>query len=283
MMKKMLLASALLCAALGAASAQEGASGGTRFSTGYVLTHYEGVTINEYGKLVGATRLIRNLSTSIEERQVYGSLNGDERVNTASELLAMASVLGIQDVKKEDALKLYAEIAMEGAANSFLGVTGTTHSQVLERLRGKYNFTQAEIAGAIRATVAAVVEEKLNESRNGYVPAEVYAQWKKVGAGDAQALLVDAITRFYLEPTQANFRGLVEIYARQYELTLNDDLFARTGEDTFTSILLALNASLKEKVVLTGLGLNVEVARLDPRYKVFSTPYATGGGNSGNR
>jgi hypothetical protein len=190
----------------------------------------------------------------------------------------MASVLGIQDVKKEDALKLYAEIAMEGATNSFFGVTGTTHEQVLARLRGKYNFTQTEIAGAIRATIAEAVTEKLNEKRDGYIPAEVYAQWKKIGAGDAQALMVEAITRFYLEPSQTTFRKLVEIYARQYHLSVNGDLFSRTGEDTFTSILLTLNASLKEKVVLTGLGLNVEVATLDPRYSVFSTPYGVGGG-----
>ncbi|MDR2053347.1 MAG: hypothetical protein LBP80_08025, partial [Treponema sp.] len=120
--------------------------------------------------------------------------------------------------------------------------------------------------------------EKLNEERNGYVPAEVYAQWKRIGAGDAQALMTEAITRFYLEPSQTTFRKLVEIYARQYELSLNGDLFSRTGKDTFMSILRTLNNSLGEKVGLTGLGLNVEVATLDPRYDVFSTPYGTGGG-----
>jgi hypothetical protein len=78
-------------------------------------------------------------------------------------LLTMASVLEIQDIKKEDALKVYAEIAMENAANSFLGVTGTTHSQVLERLHGKYNFTQAEITGAIRSVVSDVVDAEFNK------------------------------------------------------------------------------------------------------------------------
>jgi hypothetical protein len=152
----------LALAALAPLAAQSG--GGTAsFSKEYVPAHFTGVSINEYGSLVGATRLIRSTSASIEEKQLYGNLDGDSLINTASELLAMASVLGIQDVKKEDALKLYAEIAMEGAANSFLGVTGTTHSQVLERLRGKYNFTQAEITDAIRATVAATVIEEFSK------------------------------------------------------------------------------------------------------------------------
>jgi hypothetical protein len=272
-MQKLFLAALLAACALSLA-AQEAAdaSGGTSFSTEYVVTHFTGVNINEYGHLVGATRLIRSSSASIEEKQVYGGLDGDGLVNTASELLAMASVLGIQDVSKEDVLKTYAEIAIGGAANSFLGVTGTTHSQVLERLRGKYNFTQDDINKAIRAAITGLVKEKLNEKRSGYVPAEVYAQWKKLGADDAQALMIDAITSFYLEPSQTAFRKLVEIYARQYELTLNGDLFARTGEDAFMSILNTLNPSLRDKVGLTGLGLNVKAANLDPRYKVFSTP-----------
>jgi hypothetical protein len=66
---------------------------------------------------------------------------------------------------------------------------------------------------------------------------------------------------------------LVEIYARQYHLSVDGDLFAKTGRDTFNEILLALNSSLREKVGYAGLGLNVEVVALDPRYKVFSTPY----------
>jgi hypothetical protein len=40
---------------------------------------------------------------------------------------------------------------MEGTVNSFLGVTGSTHSHVQERLGGKYNFTQKEITDAIRS------------------------------------------------------------------------------------------------------------------------------------
>jgi hypothetical protein len=72
-------------------------------------------------------------------------------------------VLNIKEVVPADALKVYAEIAMEGAANSFLGVTGTMHSQVLERLRGKYNFTQKEISDAIKQTVAAAVDAEFNK------------------------------------------------------------------------------------------------------------------------
>jgi hypothetical protein len=123
MMKKMLLASALLCAALGAVFAQEGASGGTRFSTGYVLNKFPETSVED-GWLRGARGIVQEANLSNDERRIWGGLGNSRDIDTASELLAMASVLGIQDVKKEDALKLYAEIAMEGAANSFLGATG---------------------------------------------------------------------------------------------------------------------------------------------------------------
>jgi opacity protein-like surface antigen len=164
MMKKMLLASALLCAALGAVSAQEGAgaSGGTRFSTGYVLSNFPETSVED-GWLRGARGIVQEAKLSNDERRMWGGLGNSRDIDTSAELLAMASVLGIQDVKKEDALKLYAEIAMEGAANSFLNVTGTTHSQVLERLNTKYNFTQAEINGTIRDTVAAVVDAEFGK------------------------------------------------------------------------------------------------------------------------
>jgi hypothetical protein len=151
---------AAVCAVLVAAvlGAQEG---GVSFSTDYVLRNFPGTSIDEDGDFRGAARYTRGVS--IEERQLFGGLDDNHTVNTASELLAMASVLGIQDVKKEDALKLYAEIAMEGSANSFLGKTGTTHGQVLERLKAKYHFTNTEINSAIGAAVAAVVDAEFGQ------------------------------------------------------------------------------------------------------------------------
>jgi hypothetical protein len=150
---------ALVMASLGAQEVTD-TSALPGFSTGYVLDNFPGTSVDD-GRFSGTVRYTRGVS--IEERQVFGGLDDNHTVNTATELLAMASVLGIQDVRKEDALKLYTEISMENATNSFLGVTGTTHSQVLERLKNKYNFTQDEITGAIRATVAQVVDAEFGK------------------------------------------------------------------------------------------------------------------------
>jgi hypothetical protein len=195
-MKKRYIAALFALAAAVSLAAQTGGGGTASFSAEYVPTHFTGVTINEYGNLVGATRLIRSSSASIEETQVYGGLDGDGRVNTASELLAMASVLGIQDVKKEDALKLYTEIAMEGAINKFLGKTGTTHDEVLERLRGKYNFTDSQMAGAIRDTVAAVVDAEFNKTRRP--PSEIQA-------------IKDILAAFFISPNTTTFNAVRDV------------------------------------------------------------------------
>jgi hypothetical protein len=223
--------------------------------------------------------------TLLPQNYYYGSANGDRYLNARVGNTVSGADRYRQNLKPA-ALALGMRVSMDLAVLRFLE---PNNRAAISRVEGRLQFiaggsagTAAQVSRAeieayyrqnIGALVATVVTEKLNENRNGFVPAEVYAQWKRLGAGDAQALMIDAITRFFLEPTQANFRGLVEIHARQYHLAVSKDLFARTGEDTFMSILRTLNNSLRDKVGLTGLGLNVEVAKLDPRYKVFSTPY----------
>jgi hypothetical protein len=130
------------------------------FSTGYVVANYDGVRV-ENGKTRGELKYTDDIS--IEDEELFGGLDGGFDINKPHELIAATAVLNIKEVVPADALKVYVEIAMEGAANSFLGVTGTTHSQVLERLRGKYNFTQKEISDAIKQTVAAAVDAEFNK------------------------------------------------------------------------------------------------------------------------
>jgi hypothetical protein len=149
----------LALAALAPLAAQSG-EGTASFSAGYVVKNYTGVRVED-GTARGATRYTDDIS--FEDEKLFGGLDGGKAINKPHELIAATAVLNIKEVVPADALKVYAEIAMEGAANSFLGVTGTTHGQVLERLRGKYNFTQAEINGAVRETVAAVVDAEFNK------------------------------------------------------------------------------------------------------------------------
>jgi hypothetical protein len=134
--------------------------GAASFSEKYVVENYAGVRV-ENGTARGATRYTDDIS--FEDEKLFGGLNGGGVINKPNELIAATAVLNIKEVAPVDALKVYAEITMEGAVKSFLGVTGTTHGQVLERLRGKYHFTDSQIAGAIHDTVAAVVDAEFSK------------------------------------------------------------------------------------------------------------------------
>ena len=180
-------------AALAPLAAQEvsgaGASTNVSFSTGYVVANYDGVRVED-GRARGAV-LDYTDDISLEDERLFGNLDGNRVITRPDELIAATAVLNIKKVAPADALKVYTEIAMEGATNKFLGVTGTTHEQVLARLKGKYNFTETEINTAIRATIAEIVDTEFNKEgmRGGIVPAVVYAQWKQNKiAGGADAL-----------------------------------------------------------------------------------------------
>jgi hypothetical protein len=288
-MRKLSLTAALLAACAVCLVAQEGA--GASASTLLNVGNYSSFFRNGNGRV--APKYTR--AASDEDKTRLRGLGGDvEVIDTPLEIALLSTCTGVVDVRPIAAqnmlpanpriagLKLGSAVLKEMAELQFLDPSNTAatgrYEGMIKFISDKNGVSRAEIDAyyrqGIRPLITEVVIEKLNEKRNGYVPAEVYAQWKRVGAGDAQALLIDAITSFYLEPSQTTFRKLVEISARQYELSLNGDLFAETGRDAFDAILLALNSSLREKVGYAGLGLNVEVARLDPRYKVFSTPYA---------
>jgi hypothetical protein len=313
-MKKTLLVIALVCAALGAVSAQEGADASKVPGASALSDAAPGLlNVNSYVSNFGFTKQEIDRG-EIDCTNDYALVGLDNDEITYSKFVNLGKDVDLVDTPLEFALLSYYSQPVVNIrpieAKSALPVNKTSElklgSAVLKELSelkfldpnnrdavGRYegiltfitdrgNATRVEIESYYRqgigSLVAEVVREELNEKRDGYIPAEVYANWKRIGAGDAQALMTDAITRFYLYPSQTTFRKLVEIYARQYHLSVEKDLFARTGRDTFNAILLALSASLEEKVGLTGLGLNVEVATLDPRYSVFSTPYGIDGG-----
>jgi hypothetical protein len=261
--------------------------------------------LESYSKLFlngnGLTSLKYTRVASDDDHNRIAALGNDnEVIDSPLEIALLSTCAGVVDVRpamspevaailpannpKLSDLKLGAAVYQEMQVLRFLGNTNAVgrHEGIIKFITDRGNVSRVEIDAFYRqnigASIAELVKEKLNEKRNGYVPAEVYAGWKRLGADDAQALMIDAITRFYLEPSQTTLRKLIEIHARQYTLGVHGDLFARTGEDAFLSILNTLNPSLRDKVGLTGLGLNIEVATLDPRYRVFSTPYDVGGG-----
>jgi hypothetical protein len=135
------------------------------FSQGYVLKNFSEITIED-NKIRGVARYdeeVFGYTATDEEYSMLGSLGGTkDLIDMSTELAASAAILNIRSIEPQDALKIYTEIAMEGAVNSFLGTTGATHTGVLSRLKAKYNFTDRQIRGAIENAVHSEVDAQFN-------------------------------------------------------------------------------------------------------------------------
>jgi hypothetical protein len=143
MMKKMLLASALLCAALGAVSAQEGAgaSGGTvdvsRYGNVGLLNvgTYSAQFISEASNSVGSSFTINAKKANRDEANRIAALSGDSGLfDTAEEIALLSATAGVINIRPVEAadmlpagdpalvdLQLGAMLYMKKVAVSFLG------------------------------------------------------------------------------------------------------------------------------------------------------------------
>jgi hypothetical protein len=169
------------------------------FSQSYAMRNFSGITIGD-NKIRGVARYdeeVFGYTETDEQYNLLGSMGGLPNViDMSTELVASTAILNIRPVEPQDALKVYVEIAMEGAVNKFLGVQGRTHEQVLARLKGKYNFTEAEITSAIRTTIAAEVDKQF---KNTQLP-----------PGEIQAIK-DILVAFFVRPNTGTFNATRDV------------------------------------------------------------------------
>jgi hypothetical protein len=136
------------------------------FSQDYVLRNFPETAIedNKIRNVAKYDEEVFGYTATDEEYSILSSLGGaKDIIDMSTELAASAAILNIRSVEPQDALKIYTEIAMENAVNSFLGITGTTHAEVLSRLKAKYNFTDRQILGAIENAVRSEVDAQFNK------------------------------------------------------------------------------------------------------------------------
>jgi hypothetical protein len=267
---KKLMATLALCAVCAAGAFAQS------FSTDYVIKNFAGTRIAESGALVGGIKYVKGVSQ--QDKQIFGGLGRSGMIDTPAELISMSAVLNIQPVEPQDALKVYAEIAIEGAVNQYLGVTGTTHKEVLDRLQTKYKFSQNQIDNAIKQYILDAVNTEFAKTRNSYRPATIYADWKQRGFGDAIGTVTDVLSEFFKNPSLRNYEAVRGIVARQANLvSTRGDMFA--GNASYVAIYAvirflapALADNLNEEV-RPGTSLALAKVPDDPRLNVFSMPY----------
>jgi len=178
-----------------------------------------------------------------------------------------------------------------------------SHTAVLIRSpqNGQYtlNYGGTYTNNETRIITANSIEALLSEMRNGkhktdfdetgisavraqaaLIPAVVYADWKAKGIAngvDGMALIKEALTNFFLNPSKDSFNILSGIEAR-YSVTASalSDPLARAASRSFMNTLSLMNDGLRNKINVDISNGNIRsIARIpnDPRYDVFSTPY----------
>jgi hypothetical protein len=248
MKKRVCVLLAALCAFCAAgAFAGEAARIGS-FSQSYVLKNFEKVSTVD-GRIQGVSRYddeVYGYTADDQEYNIFSGLSGnDAAIDMTTELVAAAAVLNIHPVEPADALKAYVEIAMEGAVNQFLGVTGTTHSEVLARLQSKYNYSQSQINSAIKQSVSETVDTEFKKTRGGYVPFDVYAN---AGHGAVITSIKDILTAFFLNPNNTTYSAVwavLDHYGNQIRQGSN---FASYAGEAFFQTVVSLNPELARKI-----------------------------------
>jgi len=118
-------------------------------------------------------------------------------------------------------------------------------------------------------------------ARAALIPAVVYEDWKAKGLGDGLALIKEALTNFYLNPSKTTYNNLVGIFARYNYLKVREhDVFASLGQNSLERSITSLNPALMSTLsndISTGNVVALMRVPKDPRFDVFSTPYAVGG------
>jgi hypothetical protein len=171
MMKKMLLASALLCAALGAVSAQEGA---VLLDVG----SYSKLFLHAGGKLAG--KYYDAISDAdYENISAFGGRDLED-IDTPLEIALLSTCAGVIDIRPAEAdrilpannprlsdLKLGAAAYMDMQAAKFLGSGPAPHEAALQFITGRGRVTEAEVESFYRqnigALIAAAVDAEFNK------------------------------------------------------------------------------------------------------------------------
>jgi hypothetical protein len=146
-------------------------------------------------------------------------------------------------------------------------LTAQTLDDLLAAMRKADGFEQKDFA---------TVRDKAKQ-----IPAVVYADWKAkgvAGGADAMQLLIDALTDFYLNPSQKTYEDVRGIYARMEVLATLGDEFMAFASIAYMSAIGDLNPAIRAKVEneATAQTILALAKASDPKYAVFSTRYKAG-------
>jgi Tfp pilus assembly protein PilF len=173
---------------------------------------------------------------------------------------------------------LIAPTYMDMQAARFTGSDPAPYAATLKFITDSGNVSETDIKRFIRDAIRSALITEMNKGRNGYVPLEIYNEWKRRGYGDFIGTATDVLVAFFESPTQRNYEAVRGMIARQSTLLRNGDILAINGSsDALYGVIKSLSLDLVNKIDReVTITTQAALAKIpdDPRLNVFSIPYA---------
>jgi hypothetical protein len=232
-----------------------------------------------------------------ERVNVWSNIGGKDRtVDTPLELALFsyyaASRIDIRPIEAKDILpannpkladlKLGAATYMEMQMAGFTGQDAAPYAAALKFITDRGNVSEADIKGFMCDGIRSALTAEMSKNYKGFIPIEVFNDWKNKGYGDFIGTATDVLVTFFENPTQRNYETVRGMMARQTALLRNGDVLASyASADGLFNAVKYINLDLGNKIDMELAQVDIiAFARIpnDQRLNVFSIPYAPGEG-----
>jgi hypothetical protein len=179
-------------------------------------------------------------------------------------------------------LKLGAATYMEMQMAGFSGKDPAPYATALKFITDRGNVSEAEIKQFMRDGIRSALTAEMSKDRNGYVPIEIYNDWKRSGYGDFIGTAIDVLVAFFENPMQRNYEVVRGMMARQAHLYGQGDILASNASanalmNAIKYINLDFGNKIDNEIAFPSQSAIFAKAPNDPRLNVFSIPYAADG------
>jgi hypothetical protein len=280
----------LALAALAPLAAQNGGSGAALLNVGAYVSSLGAGKISD-GRTIVPVKYEDPLSD--EEYYSVAKLGGNpEGIDTDYEaLLATYYFQKAANIRPPEAvrelpvnnrtseLRISTAAYMDMRVARFTGSDAAPYAAALKFITDRSKVSEADIKKFMSDGIRSALVAEMSKGRNGYVPLEIYNDWKQRGYGDFIGTATDVLVAFFENPTQRNYEMVRGMVARQLNLVGQGDILAfNRSASALMGAIKYINQDFGNKIDIetTSLSRIATFAKTpnDQRLNVFSIPYA---------